>query len=1667
MLTKKIVLMIFSIFLTVGVFVGCSVDGSSDDSTVENPKGNGGDSTSDSMITVRNDWVWGTLLEENSYIVYKFTANTDTIYQVRVTDKNYNTYNTFSSLVYISAYTEAHKVEYFTNDSTTPSEEINIWSKTIIPTSTGAIYIKLTPKDSSSTGNYSLQVQEVSKRTTTNGSTSWTKLNTPITVTLSYSESYGYSTEWKNTSGGDNTEIITVPIKQFFWGTWQCMADGTTYMVDDRQVVVYDSDGLQKGTYKPLSCTDTTLSVNGTYFVKETDRIIKAGDIPYFRNGGTNLKYTFEVVGFESSGSRAMIGTDKKLEKAMLKSETIESHIEWVEPDANGILNCTASIAGEKFSGQGFDASGNELTSIPSYVVENDGSNMGKIIIPSEGNYMLKVTGGVADENKTGGYLYGDNFTTYPLTITITNTSNILCSACEYDISVDEGFVTLSGTSLHGVLQSIPKSGKKDIELTVTCGQFSGAYADVKINVTLNNMTGTTWKDFITLRFYKGVIPITVAAAGGDNQVSSQAKLNGFVIYPNDKGQYFSVSNNGSTTLYVPSNFDKSYTLAFSGAFVTETNGTEMFYTVAPASKTKKAITKEGVSVMQFGGNNHSELDAFAADGAFEAYLASGEIDYFTLSFNESDIINAREMPKSYWSDSQGSSDGDTVTPSEDLSKTVKYVTNADGERWYTGSLSSSTGYVVYRFYATKDVTYSINICDSLNTAVEGCTGRIYVSASKSSTDFTSSSNTYFTANYTSSGYKSCYTTIKPASSGNVYLKVYPQSYSGTGTFAISVHKESSTTYSYLYFNSSSNYNAWDSTWVSGKFSTGSSSATYCFWASPNKDYTIKWADKEEGTGQTADIKVSASTNATDFSSGMYTFFTDADHGYNIGQTVCTDAEGYVFINVKPYNSTENYKGTYSINVTDSLGKVQEILIYNNSFTTKKGEDITKRACDIIKDGYFLFSFPALKGNEYSVAWNSADEGLGMYTASIAVSVSDSEDMSNPYWTYETGYTTARTVIPKNSGTMYIKVVQKDKLRYGDFSLGIANGKKEILLKQYDSKNAISAYYTGADVPKNAWVKGSISSANAEKVYCFKRNPYTLYRIFVDDKADGSGGYNGKVQLYGSTSNAEDSTAKILDGAYSEGYNFCRSITDDDMYYLHIAAYEKSSENTGTFAISVLDGNNEPVPLTQYVTSSDVPSSAWRWGYILQDGYEVFSFPAKKNSTYSIFWDDGKDGSVTEEGRYIYGADITLSAYADENLTSLYWSEKNGYSEVHSVTPKEDGYVYVKIEQDTTTKGNFMAAVLNGTNVVTMTENKASRCNFYAETAQKIPESAWKKGEITKETLVDVYYFKLKPGNMYKVYVDSGLWNQTIEPEWTASGYSSGKYTGCFRIKYSIDLNFEGDTLGALYPLQLTLEDGGTYWLELTPYTKFLGTYAIAVVDCDYNPVDLNEYAVDSWELPPASVSRSEWLKGNLSTSESIDVYRFILPANTSVTVFWDDVKKDSDYYANNSGENNANLKVGLNTSEEYFVKEQTFNHSENPWFYSVVDDKDSVGYLYVSPIDDSPESLGSYSVALFVGNEMIPLTKVTPNSEIQISMASDINVTHATVDTIQTFTADPGYMVYNWYVDGVKQKVTENVFSVDTAMWKKGSYEIVLEASKGAIWKSSTIFVKITGGNL
>lgn len=438
---------------------------------------------------------------------------------------------------------------------------------------------------------------------------------------------------------------------QKFWGTWIKMSTGVEYTVFENYVVSSENDTFAISR----ASTSSNLVVDGlgTFSVESNSEgavLVDRTGVPYFRKGGVNIEYNMKVVGLKSS--RAAATSSLKIKG---KSEKYSSFETEKTVSKGETVSLTAPTAGDTQKITILTSDDEPIVVVPGIVISNSGDNMGTIAISDGKQYTLKVTGTIKDEDKTQGYLYSG--IEYPLTLTLMNNSDFTIASSSLKIKADSPYISVyhkDGKSLDGIAVGKMVSESVDKEELVVCytGTQKG-YVDTGLIVEITNgETGDVWEDYIPLRFFSSVLPVTFS---GESIKNNNSALNGFIIYPDGNSKFFAVRSGGKKTVYVPLfNSADEYIIAFSGATVTKNldNTAEVFYGVNIGSTNALNLTTSGSEVtgyQRFGGSNHSIVSAYEIDsneGFFEAYLSSGEADYY--KFTAGDFANKSQSSVKY-----------------------------------------------------------------------------------------------------------------------------------------------------------------------------------------------------------------------------------------------------------------------------------------------------------------------------------------------------------------------------------------------------------------------------------------------------------------------------------------------------------------------------------------------------------------------------------------------------------------------------------------------------------------------------------------------------------------------------------------------------------------------------------------------------------------------------------------------------------------------------------------------------------------------------------------------------------------------------------------------------------------------------------------------------------
>ena len=228
------------------------------------------------------------------------------------------------------------------------------------------------------------------------------------------------------------------------------------------------------------------------------------------------------------------------------------------------------------------------------------------------------------------GYMYGNNYKAYTITLTITNISGQSSPTVDCAISAGSNLVTLSGTSLTSItIQPLSAGSSHTITFTAQADYFTNVRLDTSLIVTLASLSSDDEASrHLSLRFYRGVIPITIAAEADSSTGTSLSLL---LINPDGNSQTATLDSGTSKTLYVPAlGTSDPFLLAVTaqeGYYYTVAQGTKQAITVVVPSDTTNKRT-----YYTYGEDNNTAETAFTAPASFEAYCDASDVDYYKLT---------------------------------------------------------------------------------------------------------------------------------------------------------------------------------------------------------------------------------------------------------------------------------------------------------------------------------------------------------------------------------------------------------------------------------------------------------------------------------------------------------------------------------------------------------------------------------------------------------------------------------------------------------------------------------------------------------------------------------------------------------------------------------------------------------------------------------------------------------------------------------------------------------------------------------------------------------------------------------------------------------------------------------------------------------------------------
>ena len=444
--------------------------------------------------------------------------------------------------------------------------------------------------------------------------------------------------------GGNNTgneNLQNYKYSKDLWGKWK--------RIDNGQVYTISGDSI-KSDWE---------TIDNVELKKESENILVLGSgataYRLFRTGGGTRSFTAKVAGFQDVVSRGPGDSEmqgKKDVKVNRKSKDIPSDTGTAVSGEDGTITFDDVVADEVQIITVETESGKtiEVELKPSY----DGEDVGTIPIVESG-YSFKTTYSIGDSEWYNDnqqlYCFGNNFKEYYLTFRFTNIGDETCSTAKYELLANTNDTQLKLSNTSGAISSITPGGYKDVTVKVSYGDLDEYYKDVTIAIKItDSKLRKTWLDSITLRFYQTPISLNMYAYGANKT----GQLNGFVICPDGRSEYFDAWHDWAINKLVPYNKNGSndYTVVFSA---TDANN-EMAYTLnarhcqnynqdkfdfEPVFASSELF--DFVDSYEDGKGNNTEDTAVEFEDSMEtikSYVQYGDIDYFKLSLD--DVLYSR-----------------------------------------------------------------------------------------------------------------------------------------------------------------------------------------------------------------------------------------------------------------------------------------------------------------------------------------------------------------------------------------------------------------------------------------------------------------------------------------------------------------------------------------------------------------------------------------------------------------------------------------------------------------------------------------------------------------------------------------------------------------------------------------------------------------------------------------------------------------------------------------------------------------------------------------------------------------------------------------------------------------------------------------------------------------
>jgi hypothetical protein len=713
--------------------------------------------------------------------------------------------------------------------------------------------------------------------------------------------------------------------------------------------------------------------------------------------------------------------------------------------------------------------------------------------------------------------------------------------------------------------------------------------------------------------------------------------------------------------------------------------------------------------------------------------------------------------------------------------------------------------------------------------------------------------------------------------SGTVYVKVERAGSGGTGSFGIVYSADPvrpGGTEPKPWTPPSSPTPLTADQWKDGDLTVAEAVDWYSFNVTQGETYYIWWNGVDYGDEtKTGDVEVLAQLGDGS------TVIEWGNNGWSKLHLFTAEADGTIYIKVRPLAAMSNYTGTYAVAYSTSNTRPGGGTIIPPDTWTPPANHIplTEREWkegEITANGEVWFSFDASPSCQYWVWWNDSS-GDGKYSLDVKVNAKYSNGTN--IFNEDSGWDAHWEFTTDVSGTVYLRVYPFNPGETGKFAIvysGLVDG--VTMPERPDNGSPSKPDPVPVPLTVDVWKDASLTGGESIDYYSFAATAQ-LYYIWWDDSDHGDSGKTGNIEI----------SAVYSDGSVIQNWPVGNLTTPLPMplqlmiltpgtVYLKVRPRHGVEECIGTYRIVYSTSNTKPGeiitpdPWTPPGGHIPLTEDQWKVGDITSVREIWYSFPATDGTRYYLWCNDANgygDSTVT----------VTVSACYD-NESSITFNREVGWDLSARFDAAKGGTVFVKVSASSGT-GSFAIAYNTSGN----RPDGGGTWTPPGSSVTPLTADQWTDGTVLNGNSVNYYSITVTAGTPYYVW-----WNGADEE------MGDGTKTGDVQVtaRYGDGkMIFDRINNGWATPRQFTPDAGGTVYLMVRPFNEMpnnAGSYGIVYSLSNTKPGN----AADTF-------TANQWKEGVLLRGIDEDRYTITVTAGTTYYVWWnDDGQGNGDYTA-------------------------------------------------------------------------------------------------------------------------------------------------------------------------